>query len=116
METYKHFTDTQIGFHYKNMLMNLPALMLILFRNRLYSQEISRQVLPQAFEKMKRIELCLLYFAILLMYTNYVSNICKYLYIQCNCCVCFDYYDAIVVILYMTSSTPERFRRFGLGL
>ena len=36
--------------------------------------------------------------------------------IQCNGCVYYDCYDTIVVILRMTSSTPERFCRSGLGV
>ena len=89
--------------------------MLTLFQNRLFSQEINRQVLLQAFEKTGRISHVFI-FCYTFDVNKYGSNWCKYLvYIQCNGCVYFDYFDAIFVIRHMMSSTSERFCCLGLG-
>ena len=86
-----------------------------LFQNNLYSQETSRQVLVLGIQKMEQYSFKFCYVICLcsLCFVNHI--LCKHFLSNEMVVYYFDYYDACLVILNMTSSAPERFCRSGLG-
>ena len=84
------------------------------FSNNLYSQVSIRQVHLGAVDKDSLMP-CRAYYICL-----YTLNCCNVNHVKLlllmKWLLYFDYYTAYVVILDMTSSTPERFRRSGFGV
>ena len=83
------------------------------FQNNLYPQVKDRQVLVQLLRRWSVYKIHLLFLFILLVSINCAEHVCNYNHyinemVFVTCC----YYYAIVMILYMTSSTPEHIPPF----